>query len=113
MRPSTSAALVISPTSLPPTVSFEPAREVSRCEESVARHTGDREADIFVVSSAVVSSAPGDVFELHRCDVEAGEAGALEGLACIWSLHADRSELVGDVGDLDVVHDDVLVEDLL
>src|SRR5664279_957806 len=58
------------------------------------------------------NSAPHSVDHLPEFELRDVQTGSRQNFARLRTCHANRGELVADVGNLDVVHDDVAIEDL-
>ncbi len=55
---------------------------------------------------------PGNLGKLQMCEIGNGDPGAFENIARLGTGQAESGEFVADVGDLDIVGDDVAIEQL-
>src|SRR5258708_15082375 len=58
------------------------------------------------------SVLPGNVHELQRCEFGNGDTGAFENMARFGSSQSEPGEFIADVGDFNIVGNDVVVEQL-
>src|SRR5208282_3734661 len=55
---------------------------------------------------------PLNVRELQVCEIRNGDTGAFENMARLGPGQTERGEFVADVGDLNIIGDDIVIEEL-